>query len=346
MMDPFVITVRNRQNIILEAKRQQQYRYWWVLILTCLTLSLSAQDNFTEVKAKKGEGIYALLARNNLAPAKYFEEFIELNAESLGRNNSLIEGKNYKIPVVRNFGRYPIFGKEYELVEKIDNQLAGTVFYLVSGHGGPDWGANVKIGNNTICEDEYAYDITLRLARKLIEHGALVYMITRDNNDGIRDGEILRPDKDETCYPNLKIPLKQTTRLRQRASAINQLYRKNRSRAYQRTVVIHLDSQSKSSNIDVYFYHHPNSRSGKKLSETLQQTLRKKYQVHQPSRGYTGTVGTRNLYMLRKTTPVTTFIELGNIRNYRDQVRFLKENNRQALANWLSEGLIKDYLSQ
>jgi N-acetylmuramoyl-L-alanine amidase len=47
--------------------------------------------------------------------------------------------------------------------------------------------------------------------------------------------------------------------------------------------------------------------------------------------------------MLRKTTPVTTFIELGNIRNYRDQVRFLKENNRQALANWLAEGLVKDF---
>jgi N-acetylmuramoyl-L-alanine amidase len=49
--------------------------------------------------------------------------------------------------------------------------------------------------------------------------------------------------------------------------------------------------------------------------------------------------------MLKKTVPVTTFIELGNIRNYRDQVRFLKENNRQALANWLTEGLIQDYQS-
>ena len=329
----------------MEEKKQLLKRIWWVFFFTGFTLSLGAQDNFTIVKAKRGEGIYALLARNNLAPAKYYEEFIELNAGSLGKENALIEGENYKLPVLNKVGRYPIFGKEHELVQRKDNQLAGAVYYLVSGHGGPDWGANVKIGNNTFCEDEYAYDITLRLARKLIEHGALVYMITRDNNDGIRSGEYLNPDKDETCYPDLKIPAKQTTRLRQRASAVNQLYRKNRSRSYQRAIVIHLDSQSKSSNIDVYFYHHPNSRSGKKLSETLQQTLRNKYQIHQPSRGYTGTVGTRNLYMLKKTTPVTAFIELGNIKNYRDQLRFLKENNRQALANWLSEGLIQDYLS-
>ncbi len=327
----------------MEEKKQLLNRLLGVIFFACFTFSLGAQDSYTIVKAEKGDGIYSLLARNNLSPAKYFDEFVELNAGSLGKNNTLIEGKKYKLPVVRKVGRYPIFGKEYELVQRKDDQLAGSVFYLVSGHGGPDWGANVKIGNRTVCEDEYAYDITLRLARRLIEHGALVYMITRDNNDGIRNGQYLNPDKDETCYPDQKIPAKQTTRLRQRASAINHLYRKNRSRSYQRAIVIHLDSQSKSSNIDVYFYHHSNSNSGKKLSETLQQTLKRKYQIHQPSRGYTGTVGTRNLYMLRKTTPVTTFIELGNIRNYRDQVRFLKENNRQALANWLAEGLIEDY---
>ncbi len=329
----------------MKGKRQLLNRLLGIIFFTCFTFSLGAQDGYTIVKARKGDGIYSLLARNNLTPAKYFDEFVELNAGSLGKNNTLIEGKNYKLPVVRNVGRYPIFGKEYELVERKDNQLAGAVFYLVSGHGGPDWGASVKIGNRTVCEDEYAYDITLRLARRLVEHGALVYMITRDNNDGIRNGQYLNPDKDETCYPDHKIPAKQTTRLRQRASAINHLYRRNRSRSYQRAIVIHLDSQSKSSNIDVYFYHHPNSNAGKKLSETLQQTLKRKYQIHQPSRGYTGTVGTRNLYMLRKTTPVTTFIELGNIRNYRDQVRFLEENNRQALANWLTEGLIMDYKS-
>ena len=181
----------------MEEKKQLINGLLGLLIFGCFTLTSGAQDNYTVVTAKKGEGIYSLLARNNLAPAKYFDEFVTLNAGSLGKNNTLIEGRSYKIPVVKDVGRYPIFGKEYEVVERKDNQLSGAVFYLVSGHGGPDWGANVKIGNRTICEDEYAYDITLRLARRLIEHGALVYMITRDNNDGIRNEEYLKPDRDE-----------------------------------------------------------------------------------------------------------------------------------------------------
>ena len=321
------------------------FRILLVLMAFGLPLNLEAQDDFKLVKARRGEGIYALLIRNNLSPQNYYDKFIEMNSASLGRENSLIEGEKYKIPVPVNTGRYPIFGKEYELVERKDNQLSGAVFYLVSGHGGPDWGASIKRGSHTLCEDEYAYDITLRLARRLIEHGALVYMITRDNNDGIRQGEYLNPDKDETCYPDNPIPAKQTARLRQRASAVNLLYRRNRSKPYQRVVIIHLDSQSRSSNIDVYFYHHSNSRPGKRMATFLQQTLKEKYRINQPNRGYTGTVGTRNLYMLKKTTPVSVFIELGNIRNYRDQLRFLRENNRQALANWLCEGLIQDYNS-
>ena len=41
-------------------------------------------------------------------------------------------------------------------------------------------------------EDEYAYDITLRLAKELLAHGAEVYIIIQDENDGIRDDFVLR----------------------------------------------------------------------------------------------------------------------------------------------------------
>jgi N-acetylmuramoyl-L-alanine amidase len=39
---------------------------------------------------------------------------------------------------------------------------------------------------------------------------------------------------------------------------------------------------------------------------------------------------------------VAVFIELGNIRNPQDQKRFILEDNRQAVANWLTEGLMKE----
>jgi len=237
---------------------------------------------------------------------------------------------------------YDIFGNDYKKVTVLSESLNGAVFYLVSGHGGPDPGAIGKYGQYQLSEDEYAYDVTLRLARKLIEKGALVYMITRDPNDGIRDGAVLKMDKDEKCYPNQTIPLNQTARLSQRTKAVNTLYRKNRSK-YQRVIVIHLDSRSQGENIDVFFYHHAKSKSGKRLATRLKNKFKEKYAKFQPNRKYSGTVSSRNLYVLRNTKPTAVFIELGNIRNTRDQRRFVLKDNRDAVAKWIAEGLELDF---
>ena len=73
-----------------------------------------------------------------------------------------------------------------------------------------------KKDGNYLCEDEYAYDVTLRLARNLLSHGAKVYVIVRDENDGIRDQEYLGYDKDEVVWFKQKIPINQVRRLKQR----------------------------------------------------------------------------------------------------------------------------------
>ena len=325
------------------------YKFSFTLIFFFLSLALMAQDYPTTV-AKDGEGIYSLLKRHGLSPSEHFNAFIELNKNKLGKNNSLYVGQSYRLPkkeqttqpVSSGGAIYPIFGKAYEQVKPIDNALQGAIYYLVSGHGGPDPGAVGRYGNHTLCEDEYAYDVTLRLARRLIEHGALVYMITRDENDGIRDASFLKPDKDETCYPNLTIPRNQLKRLRQRKDAVNKLYMKHRG-SFQRLIITHVDSRSKGQDIDVFFYHDKRSKTGKKLAKNLQYTFKKKYDTHQPNRGYHGTVSSRNLYVMKYSYPPTAYIELGNINHYRDQQRFIKSNNRQALANWLAEGLLLDF---
>ncbi len=213
---------------------------------------------------------------------------------------------------------------------------------MISGHGGPDPGAVSTIENQIVCEDEYNYDITLRLARNLIQHGALVYMITRDINDGIRDDRFLPKDSDELCYPDKTIPRNQMLRLRQRTNAVNKLYLADRDK-FQRVIIIHMDSRSRNENLDVYFYYDSRSKSGKKMSNILLNKLKEKYNQHQPGRGYDGTVTTRNLYVLQNTYPTATFIELGNMNHSQNQKRFLIADNRQALANWLAEGLIQDF---
>lgn len=310
---------------------------------------LLAQD-YREVKPEQGEGIFGILRRHNLNPSDYFDRFIELNDDKLGDDLNLKMHEVYRLPIVVEIpddkknptGVFPIFGKDYEEVEFKDTRLQGAVFYIVAGHGGPDPGALGKKNGRQLCEDEYAYDIALRLARKLLEHNATVYMITRDPNDGIRDDVYLKCDKDEYCWGDLKIPINPTRRLRQRARAINKLNDKYGGQ-YQRTIELHVDSRYSGQRVDIFFYHHPNSSKGKQLNKILYKTIKAKYDEHQPGRGYKGTISGRRLYMLRHANPVSSYIELGNINHTRDQKRLLLVDNRQAIANWLTLGLIQDY---
>ncbi len=169
-----------------------------------------------------------------------------------------------------------------------------------------------------------------------------VYVIVRDENDGIREDEVLEIDRDEVVYPNQKIPLGQLARLEQRVEIVNKLYLKNAGK-YQRLIVTHVDSRSKGQNIDVFFYYHEKSKNGRGLTESIHKTFQKKYKKYQPNRQYTGTFSDRsNLFLVKNTLPAMAYIEIGNIRNQKDQRRILNPDNRQALANWISQGILLD----
>lgn len=232
------------------------------------------------------------------------------------------------------------FGKKHRTVEIKDNSLKGKVYYIVSGHGGPDPGAMCDC-DHTLCEDEYAYDVCLRLARELISRSATVHMIIQDKNDGIRDQPYLDCDYDEFCM-GAKIPAKQKKRLHQRASAINTLYKKYKKQGMheQIALMVHIDSNTKDKSQDVFFYHHKSSKNSEKLAKSLQQTFKEKYNYYQKNRGYKGFVRPRGLYMLNNTLPTAAYVELANIRNPNDHKRLLVNSNREALAKWLYEGIV------
>ena len=241
-------------------------------------------------------------------------------------------------------GNYPIFGPKYSKVPLENNSLRGCVYYIVSGHGGPDPGAVGTYGRHSLCEDEYAYDVGLRIAWNLLSYGATVYMITRDEDDGIREGEILPCDKDETCWVAKPIPVEQSLRLQQRSDVVNRLYTRNKKNGvrYQRLITIHVDSDSRNEKIDMFFYYRKNDKRSQLFSQRIQKTIKEKYDLYRKGRGYSGTVSSRDLHMLRETKPTAVFIELGNIKNRNDQARLVLEGNRQLVANWLFQGLLED----
>ena len=311
---------------------------------------------FAQEKAipRNGEGTIAFLQRHGYT-VNDLPEFEKINKGKFGKSKSLLLGVSYKLPGAKDPGNYeavkkdkkigkictePLFGKKYQDYSIKSNDLEGACFFLVSGHGGPDCGATTKIDGLELHEDEYAYDVMLRLARNLLEHSATVHIIIQDAKDGIRDQEYLSNNDTETCMGKA-IPRDQKLRLKQRSDKVNELSHNSKT-AYQRTIFIHLDSQGHKKQLDVYFYHQQNKAS-KRLAENMRTTFKTHYQKHQPGRGVSGTVSFRDLYVLRSTQPVSIFAELANMQNQFDRNRYLKVDNRQAMANWLLRGFVKDY---
>ena len=306
-----------------------------------------------KAKPKNGDGITVFLQRYNRNTPALRKKFIELNKGKLGKNNTLILGVTYTLPPLENElsskkrdktqGTEPLFGKQYASYKIVSNKLEGASFYLVSGHGGPDPGAIGTMNGHQLHEDEYAYDIILRLARNLLMNGAKVHIIIQDAKDGIRNQLYLNNSKRETCMGKA-IPIGQVARLKQRCDKINSLASADKSN-YKRAIFIHVDSRGKQKRTDVFFYHSKNSLS-KRLAKQMKSTFSHKYDTHQPGRGFRGTVGYRGLYVIEHTQIPLTFVELGNIQNSFDQQRLIHHNNRQALANWLCERIIEDYTKQ
>jgi N-acetylmuramoyl-L-alanine amidase len=320
---------------------------------------VSSQSVQREVIAERGDMIHTLLARYGLDSAHHVQQFITMNSDRLGENRWLYAGQRYLLPAdprrtVSEGGSassaqatsitIELFGPKYAVTPIIDNSLQGAVFYIVSGHGGPDPGAEATRDGHRLCEDEYAYDIALRLCRELIMRGARAYMIVRDSTDGIRDEAYLVCDTDEYCIGDLTIPRNHLARLQQRAEAINRLYRENNQSNYHRMIELHIDSRHTGQRVDVYFYHHSRSQSGRRLAGNIHRHFGSMYHKHQPERGYNGSVTPRDgLFMISRTAPPAVYIELGNIQNHADQVRFIRWENRQALAKWICEGVIADF---
>ena len=149
-----------------------------VLFCTFLLLDVSAQGEYATPKS--GEGISSFLERNKRPGKAYYNEFMKLNEKRLRGKEELRLGVKYVLPPLKKgtsasvspkavagkkrVVRERLFGKKLADVPVTSNRLQGACFYVVSGHGGPDPGAIGKIGKVELHEDEYAYDVALRLA--------------------------------------------------------------------------------------------------------------------------------------------------------------------------------------
>lgn len=141
----------------MKARRFWLIRFWgFLLVLSGLVLTTPLQAQTKSAYPKNGDGITTFLKRHGYSGTASQREFIELNKGKFGKNNSLILGVRYKLPVKgesstkdttqgssgkRRQNYEPLFGKSLAKYNVTSSDLKGACFYLVSGHGGPDPGA-------------------------------------------------------------------------------------------------------------------------------------------------------------------------------------------------------------
>ncbi|MCX7879645.1 MAG: N-acetylmuramoyl-L-alanine amidase [Ignavibacteria bacterium] len=325
---PIVIVPEEGFNTILQKLKDEN--------IASLKERIFVYNQLMENKGLKKERTLLWLPCNLIDFSNFFEttktkEFRKLDNESKQKKQE----KRDKL-------REPYYGENYKPPRKKGKALDNFVFYLVSGHGGPDPGAIGYFDGYELHEDEYAYDITLRLSRILEQNGAKVFMITIDTLDGIRDDKFLQPSEREIYWGGVPIPLNQRERLQECVNIVNDLYNNETKKSKRRhiSINIHLDSRSEEEKVDVFFYYQENDLESKRITEELFKTFERQYEKYQPGRGYKGKIETRNLFMLRNSLPPTVYIELGNIQNRANQFRFIEKSNREAIAKWISLGLI------
>jgi len=313
-----------------------------------LALKTSLKETIPTEKKKNREGRKEFLVAS-MAPMRSMlvadRKLTEKEVKALAESSSLVEDAPTSLKVSSKMLNVPLFGEKYKDVEITTDELKDQVFYIVPGHGGPDPGAIAKNvdGEYTICEDEYAYDVSLRLAKNLMQKGATVFVIVEDENDGIRDEKYLDCDKDETSYGGHDIPVSQKKRLRQGMNKVNKLYSKYKKKGYtnQWMVSLHIDAQGEENRQDVFFYYQSDSEKSKNKAVDIQQVFEEKYEVYRKEEKYNGSVSSRPLYVVRNSDPEPIFIELANIHNPEDRKRILFPKNRQLLADWITEGFSK-----
>ncbi len=133
------------------------------------------------VVAESGDGIFSILRKQGLNPAKYYAQFVELNKKNLRNGSELHLGRAYIIPhavdsfkktavVVKasEFKEEAIFESELATISPKSTKLKNAVIYLISGNNLNKTSSSV----NRITEE-----ITINLAQELMVHGAQVYLI-------------------------------------------------------------------------------------------------------------------------------------------------------------------------
>lgn len=296
---------------------------FWVWACTFI---FGQESTYYKVVAEQGDGIFSLLRKQGLDPAKHYGEFLELNSDKIKKGSALKLGEEYKIPYADDSfkktgvmveamadAEEPIFDKELGQMSLKSDKLKDAVYYLITE-------------NSTDKDKSFAKDVSQRLAAELMVHGAQVYIMGEDASHNVL--------KDTASDDN---PMGNYIKV------INKRYLQNTGK-YQRVLIIRSKNITESSNMSVAVYHYNKSTQGQRFAQNLQNVFKEK-SISSRSSNEASLIfeDLNSLYLARNMLPAISLLTIESGSNTSASKISLKPNKKE-FANLISDGIMNDYV--
>lgn len=292
---------------------------WGAFLCTSL-----AQEKPYKVVAEQGDGIFSMLRKQGLDPVAHYQEFIELNKETIKNGSFLQVGKEYYIPYTsesfKNAGirvllasdtEEPVFDKGLKNLSRKSEALKNVVYYLITE-------------NDTNAQNDFAKDVELNLAKNLLENGAHVFVLEPSGMS------FSKKEKEELELMGAYV------------EAINKRFLKH-SGKYQRLLVIRANGEIKG-RMDVSVYHHEKSNEGKRLAQNLREVFAKHGIKNRSSKDIEAIFEDENtLYLAKNVLPAVSLLDIDGGSDESNAKSIEVISNKNSMAQWLANGILKDY---
>ncbi|WP_421824144.1 hypothetical protein [Flagellimonas oceanensis] len=287
---------------------------------------LGQEVEYYHVVAEQGDGIFSLLRKQGLDPAKHYGEFLELNSDKIKEGTALKLGEKYKIPYADDSfkkkgvlveavkdAEAPIFDKELGQMSLKSDRLKDAVYYLIAE-------------NSSETDKSFVKDVSQRIAAELMMNGAQVYVV----GDEIMEDLGAESESTENAMGDY-------------IKVINKRYIQNTGK-YQRVLFIRAENVSGSGNMDVAVYHYNKSAQGQRFAENIQHVF-KENSISNTTIDEASLIfeDMNSLYLARNILPAISLLTIESTKNTSKSKISLKPNKKE-FANLISNGIINDYV--
>jgi N-acetylmuramoyl-L-alanine amidase. len=300
-----------------------------LIIWAWACFAIFAQEQpYYKVVAEQGDGIFSMLRKQGLDPAKHYEEFVTLNADQIKDGSYLKVGVEYKIPQSPDSFKKtgvlvkpaegtetPIFDKELAQMNLKSEKLKDAVYYLI-------------VDSNKNADDNFVKEVAQSLAADLMVNGAKVYILGNEIPETVVSDSVM---------------ITENQRMGKYIEVINKRYLQN-SGKYQRVLIIRANGVTEKTNMDVAVYHYNKSEQGQRFAENIKNVFKKNSISNKSYKDVNMIFEDQNsLYLAKNILPAISLLTLENASKESND-KIAVRPDKKKFAGWISNGIMNDYV--